>query len=87
MCRWCTPWRRAEAPNGPGLSCCLNCFVSGKRNVTLGADMKSVAVQAGVRKGEVEMLYKVGIIGVGGVGGIHAAILARDSRVKLQSFF
>lgn len=33
------------------------------------------------------MLYKVGIIGVGGVGGIHAAILARDSRVKLQSFF
>jgi myo-inositol 2-dehydrogenase/D-chiro-inositol 1-dehydrogenase len=29
----------------------------------------------------------MGVVGAGGVGGIHAAILAKDSRVKLQSFF
>lgn len=33
------------------------------------------------------MPRKVGIVGAGGVGCIHAAILAKDSRVKLQSFF
>lgn len=33
------------------------------------------------------MPHKIGIIGAGGVGGIHAAILANDPRVKLQSFF
>ena len=33
------------------------------------------------------MLHKIGIVGAGGVAGIHAAILAKDSRVKLQSFF
>lgn len=33
------------------------------------------------------MPHKIGIIGAGGVGGIHAAILAKDPRVKLQSFF
>ena len=32
------------------------------------------------------MPYKIGIVGAGGIGGIHAAILAKDSRVKLQSF-
>ena len=33
------------------------------------------------------MPHKIGIIGAGGVGSIHAAILAKDPRVKLQSFF
>ena len=33
------------------------------------------------------MPHKIGIVGAGGIGGIHAAILAKDSRVKLQSFF
>jgi myo-inositol 2-dehydrogenase / D-chiro-inositol 1-dehydrogenase len=33
------------------------------------------------------MPHKVGIVGAGGIGSIHAAILAKDSRVKLQSFF
>jgi myo-inositol 2-dehydrogenase/D-chiro-inositol 1-dehydrogenase len=33
------------------------------------------------------MPHKIGIVGVGGVGCIHAAILANDSRIKLQSFF
>lgn len=33
------------------------------------------------------MPHKMGVVGAGGVGGIHAAILAKDSRVKLQSFF
>jgi myo-inositol 2-dehydrogenase / D-chiro-inositol 1-dehydrogenase len=33
------------------------------------------------------MAYKIGIIGAGGVGSIHAAILAKDSRVVIQSFF
>ena len=33
------------------------------------------------------MSHKIGIIGAGGVGSIHAAILARDQRVKLQRFF
>lgn len=33
------------------------------------------------------MPHKIGIVGAGGVAGIHAAILAKDSRVKLQSFF
>ncbi|HEX2662766.1 MAG TPA: Gfo/Idh/MocA family oxidoreductase [Candidatus Acidoferrum sp.] len=33
------------------------------------------------------MPHKIGIIGAGGVAGIHAAILAKDSRVELHSFF
>ncbi len=33
------------------------------------------------------MSHKIGVVGAGGVGGIHAAILGKDSRVKLQSFF
>ena len=33
------------------------------------------------------MPHKIGIVGTGGVGGIHAAILAKDSRVKLQCFY
>lgn len=33
------------------------------------------------------MPYRVGIVGCGGVGAIHAAILAKDSRVHLHSFF
>ena len=33
------------------------------------------------------MPHKIGIVGTGGVGGIHAAILAKDPRVRLQSFF
>ena len=33
------------------------------------------------------MPHKIGIIGAGGIGNIHAAILAKDSRVTLQSIF
>jgi len=33
------------------------------------------------------MAHKIGIIGAGGVAGIHAAILSKDPRVKLQSVF
>ena len=33
------------------------------------------------------MAYKIGIVGAGGVAAIHAAILANDVRVKLQSYF
>ena len=33
------------------------------------------------------MPYQIGIVGAGGVGNIHAAILAKDSRVKLRGFF
>ena len=33
------------------------------------------------------MAHKIGIVGTGGVAAVHAAILAKDSRVKLQSFF
>ncbi len=33
------------------------------------------------------MGHKIGIVGAGGVGAIHAAILAKDSRVKVHSFF
>ncbi|MGB8474466.1 MAG: Gfo/Idh/MocA family oxidoreductase [Candidatus Acidiferrum sp.] len=33
------------------------------------------------------MPHKIGIVGAGGVGGIHAAILAKDSRVVIQSYF
>ena len=33
------------------------------------------------------MSHRVGIVGTGGVAGIHAAILAKDARVKLDSFF
>src|SRR5271169_6446144 len=33
------------------------------------------------------MPHKIGIVGTGGVAGIHAAILAKDSRVKLHSFY
>ena len=33
------------------------------------------------------MAHKIGIVGAGGVGAIHAAILAKDSRVHVQSFF
>jgi myo-inositol 2-dehydrogenase / D-chiro-inositol 1-dehydrogenase len=32
------------------------------------------------------MPHKIGIVGAGGVGGIHAAILARDSRVAIQGY-
>jgi myo-inositol 2-dehydrogenase/D-chiro-inositol 1-dehydrogenase len=32
------------------------------------------------------MPHKIGIVGAGGIGGIHAAILAKDTRVKLHSF-
>jgi len=33
------------------------------------------------------MAHKIGIVGAGGVAGIHAAILSKDPRVKLQSVF
>jgi myo-inositol 2-dehydrogenase / D-chiro-inositol 1-dehydrogenase len=33
------------------------------------------------------MPHRVGIIGGGGIGSVHAAILAKDSRVTLQSIF
>jgi myo-inositol 2-dehydrogenase / D-chiro-inositol 1-dehydrogenase len=33
------------------------------------------------------MTYQIGIVGAGGVGNIHAAVLAKDSRVKLRGFF
>jgi myo-inositol 2-dehydrogenase / D-chiro-inositol 1-dehydrogenase len=33
------------------------------------------------------MGHKIGIVGAGGVGAIHAAILAKDPRVKVHSFF
>jgi myo-inositol 2-dehydrogenase / D-chiro-inositol 1-dehydrogenase len=33
------------------------------------------------------MPHKIGIIGAGGVAAIHAAILAKDARVKLQSYY
>lgn len=33
------------------------------------------------------MPYKIGIVGAGGVGNTHAAILAKDPRVKLHGFF
>lgn len=33
------------------------------------------------------MPHKIGIIGAGGVAGIHAAILVKDSRIQLHSFF
>ena len=33
------------------------------------------------------MAHKIGIVGTGGVAAVHAAILAKDARVKLQSFF
>lgn len=33
------------------------------------------------------MPHRVGIIGAGGIGSVHAAILAKDSRVTLQSIF
>jgi myo-inositol 2-dehydrogenase / D-chiro-inositol 1-dehydrogenase len=33
------------------------------------------------------MTFKIGIVGAGGIGAIHASILAKDSRVQLQSFF
>lgn len=33
------------------------------------------------------MAHKIGIVGAGGVGGIHAAILAKDSRIGAQNFF
>ena len=33
------------------------------------------------------MPHKIGIIGAGGVGGIHAAILSKDPRAKLHCFF
>lgn len=33
------------------------------------------------------MPHKIGIVGAGGVAGIHAAILAKEPRVRLQSFF
>ena len=33
------------------------------------------------------MPYQIGMVGAGGVGNIHAAILAKDSRVKLRGFF
>lgn len=33
------------------------------------------------------MPHKIGIVGTGGIAGIHAAILAKDPRVKLHSFY
>jgi myo-inositol 2-dehydrogenase/D-chiro-inositol 1-dehydrogenase len=33
------------------------------------------------------MPHKIGIVGAGGVAGIHAAILAKDSRVRIHAFF
>ena len=33
------------------------------------------------------MPHKIGIVGTGGVAGIHAAILAKDPRVKLHGFY
>jgi myo-inositol 2-dehydrogenase/D-chiro-inositol 1-dehydrogenase len=33
------------------------------------------------------MPHKIGIVGAGGAGSIHAAILSKDSRVTLRSFF
>jgi myo-inositol 2-dehydrogenase / D-chiro-inositol 1-dehydrogenase len=33
------------------------------------------------------MPHKIGIVGTGGIGAIHAAILAKDSRVTLHRFF
>jgi len=33
------------------------------------------------------MPHSIGIVGAGGVGAIHAAILGKDSRVKIQSYF
>ncbi|HUL14451.1 MAG TPA: Gfo/Idh/MocA family oxidoreductase [Terriglobales bacterium] len=33
------------------------------------------------------MPHRIGIVGAGGVGAIHAAILGKDSRVKIQSYF
>jgi len=33
------------------------------------------------------MPHNIGIVGAGGVAGIHAAILSKDSRVKLHRFF
>ncbi len=33
------------------------------------------------------MAFKIGIIGAGGIGSIHAAILAKDPRVTLSAFF
>lgn len=33
------------------------------------------------------MPHKIGIVGAGGVAAIHAAILAKDARVKLQSYY
>jgi myo-inositol 2-dehydrogenase / D-chiro-inositol 1-dehydrogenase len=33
------------------------------------------------------MPHKIGIVGTGGIAGIHAAILAKDSRVKLHSYY
>ena len=33
------------------------------------------------------MPHKIGIVGAGGAGSIHAAILAKDSRVTLRSVF
>jgi myo-inositol 2-dehydrogenase / D-chiro-inositol 1-dehydrogenase len=32
------------------------------------------------------MSFKIGIVGAGGIGGIHAAILAKDPRVQVRSF-
>jgi myo-inositol 2-dehydrogenase/D-chiro-inositol 1-dehydrogenase len=33
------------------------------------------------------MSHRVGIVGAGGVAGIHSAILAKDARVKIEGFF
>ncbi|MGB9430842.1 MAG: Gfo/Idh/MocA family oxidoreductase, partial [Candidatus Acidiferrum sp.] len=33
------------------------------------------------------MSHKIGLVGAGGVAGVHAAILTKDSRVKVHSFF
>src|SRR5574340_537493 len=33
------------------------------------------------------MPHKIGIVGAGGVAATHAAILAKDTRVKIQSYF
>lgn len=52
-----------------------------------GVRSGSLAKLSGPEKEMSVMPYQIGIVGAGGIGNIHAAILARDSRVKLRGFF